>query len=62
MAEISMREAYGRALADYGALNLNVVALDVDTASYTLTRSYLMDQQVFPCCFPWLHSHLTAGC
>ncbi|MBN1563445.1 MAG: von Willebrand factor type A domain-containing protein [Anaerolineae bacterium] len=28
--------------------HLSTFAMDVDTASYTLTRSYLMDQQVFP--------------
>jgi transketolase len=35
-----MREAYGRALADYGAVNSNVVALDVDTASSTLSNFF----------------------
>jgi len=35
-----MREAYGRALADYGSVNPNVVALDVDTASSTLSNFF----------------------
>jgi len=35
-----MREAYGRALADYGAINSKVVALDVDTASSTLSSFF----------------------
>jgi len=37
LAEPAMREAYGRALADYGALNPLVVALDADTSSSTLS-------------------------
>jgi len=37
MAELAMREAYGRALADYGAINPEVVALDADTSSSTLS-------------------------
>ncbi len=37
MAELSMREAYGRALAEYGAQNERVVAVDVDTAASTLS-------------------------
>ena len=40
MANLSMREAYGRALADYGSVNPNVVALDVDTASSTLSNFF----------------------
>jgi len=40
MAELSMREAYGRALADYGALNPHVVALDVDTSASTLSNFF----------------------
>jgi transketolase len=40
MAEISMREAYGKALAAYGALNPHVVALDVDTACSTLSSHF----------------------
>ena len=40
MANLSMREAYGRALADYGAINSKVVALDVDTASSTLSSFF----------------------
>jgi len=35
--DLSMREAYGRALADYGAHNSQVVVLDVDTACSTLS-------------------------
>jgi transketolase len=35
-----MREAYGRALADYGSVNPKVVALDVDTASSTLSNFF----------------------
>jgi transketolase len=37
MGEMTMREAYARALVDYGALNPRVVALDADTASSTLS-------------------------
>jgi transketolase len=40
MVDLSMREAYGRALAEYGAINLNVVALDVDTASSTFSSIF----------------------
>ena len=40
MAEISMREGYGRALADYGEVNPNVVVLDADTSSSTLTHFF----------------------
>lgn len=40
MAELSMREAYGRALAEYGALNPSVIALDVDTAASTLSSFF----------------------
>jgi transketolase len=40
MAEISMREAFSRALADYGAVNEKVVALDVDTAASTLSNLF----------------------
>lgn len=40
MANLAMREAYGRALADYGAVNPKVVALDVDTASSTLSNFF----------------------
>jgi transketolase len=40
MAELSMREAYGRALAEYGVLNPNVVALDVDTSASTLSSFF----------------------
>jgi transketolase len=37
MPEISMREGYGRALAEYGAVNPDVVVLDADTSSSTLS-------------------------
>jgi transketolase len=40
MAEISQREAYGRALAEYGDLNLKVVVLDADTSSSTFTNIF----------------------
>ncbi|MBN1535486.1 MAG: transketolase family protein [Anaerolineales bacterium] len=40
MAEIAMRAAYGQALAEYGALNLQVVALDVDTSASTLSNIF----------------------
>jgi transketolase len=40
MAEMSMREGYGRALADYGAVNPNVIVMDVDTSSSTLTHFF----------------------
>ena len=40
MAEMAMREAYGRALADYGALNQKLVALDVDTSASTLSNFF----------------------
>jgi transketolase len=35
-----MREAYGRALAEYGAVNPQVVALDADTSSSTLSNFF----------------------
>jgi len=37
MADISMRESYGRALADYGEVNRDVVVLDADASASTLT-------------------------
>jgi transketolase len=40
MAEMAMREAYGRSLAVYGAENPNVVALDVDTSASTLSSFF----------------------
>ena len=40
MAELSMREAYGRALAEYGDRNPCVIALDVDTAASTLSSFF----------------------
>jgi transketolase len=40
MPEISMRESYGRALADYGAKNSKVVAVDVDTSCSTLSNFF----------------------
>jgi len=40
MAEIPMRKAYGEALADYGAMNSDVVVLDADTSSSTLSNLF----------------------
>lgn len=40
MPELSMREAYGRALAEYGAINPKVVTLDVDTSASTLSNFF----------------------
>jgi len=40
MAEMPMREYYGRALADYGAVNPEVVVLDADTSSSTLSQFF----------------------
>ncbi len=40
MAEMAMREAYGRALADYGDRNPQVIALDVDTSASTLSNFF----------------------
>ncbi len=40
MAEMSMREAYGRALADYAATHPSVVALDCDTSASTLSSFF----------------------
>ncbi len=40
MGDISMRESYGRALADYAALNPKIVAVDVDTSASTLTHFF----------------------
>lgn len=40
MAEVSMREAYGRALADYAATHAQVVALDADTSASTLSSFF----------------------
>ena len=40
MAELSHREAYGRTLAEYGAVNPQVVVLDPDTSSSTLTSYF----------------------
>ena len=40
MTELSMREAYGKALAEYGRLNPKVVALDVDTSASTLSNFF----------------------
>ena len=42
MAELAMREAYGRALAEYGMQHPNVVALDVDTSVSTLSSFFAM--------------------
>jgi len=40
LSALSMREAYGRALADYGSVNVKVVALDADTSSSTLSNFF----------------------
>lgn len=40
MGELSMRESYGRALAEYAALNSKIVAVDVDTSASTLTHFF----------------------
>lgn len=40
MTNIPQREAYGRALAEYGHLNEKVVVLDADTSSSTLTSFF----------------------
>jgi len=40
MADLSMREAYGKALAEYGGVNPKVVALDVDTSASTLSTFF----------------------
>jgi transketolase len=40
MPELSMREAYGRALAEYGQTHPAVVALDVDTSASTLSSFF----------------------
>lgn len=40
MAEMSMREGYGRALAEYGELNPDVVVLDADTSASTLSHFF----------------------
>ncbi|MEB2287711.1 MAG: transketolase family protein [Anaerolineae bacterium] len=48
MSEIPQRQAYGMALADYGAINPDVVVLDADVSSSTLTK-YFADR--FPARF-----------
>jgi transketolase len=40
MPELSMREAYGQALAKYGETHPDVVALDVDTSASTLSSYF----------------------
>jgi transketolase len=40
MAELAMREAYGRALAEYGMQHPEVVALDVDTSVSTFSSFF----------------------
>lgn len=40
MGEISMREAYGRALADYADQNPKVACVEVDTSASTLTHFF----------------------
>jgi transketolase len=43
MAGMSMREGFGRALAEYGATNRNVVVLDADTSSSTMSKFFAED-------------------
>ncbi|MBE0688210.1 MAG: transketolase family protein [Anaerolineaceae bacterium] len=43
MAEISMREGYGRALVQYASMNPKVVAVDVDTSASTLSNFFAKD-------------------
>jgi transketolase len=40
MAEMQMREAYGRALVAYGEVNPDLVVLDADTSASTLTNLF----------------------
>ncbi|HOE76329.1 MAG TPA: hypothetical protein PK775_08475, partial [Rectinema sp.] len=40
MAAISMREAFGKALLQYGEENQDIVVLDADTSSSTLTKIF----------------------
>lgn len=40
MAALSMREAYGKALANYGQTNPDVVVLDADTSSSTMSKLF----------------------
>lgn len=40
MADMAMREAYGRALAEYGSSNPRLLALDVDTSASTLSSFF----------------------
>jgi len=40
MAGVSMREAYGKALAKYGGINPDIVVLDVDTSASTLSNLF----------------------
>lgn len=40
MSEIPQRQAYGMALAEYGAFNTKVVVLDADVSSSTLTSYF----------------------
>jgi transketolase len=40
MGAVAIREGYGRALAQYGAVNPNVVVLDADTSSSTLSAYF----------------------
>lgn len=40
MSKIPQRQAYGQALADYGEVNPNVVVLDADVSSSTLTMYF----------------------
>jgi transketolase len=40
MSEIPQRQAYGQALAEYGAVNPDIVVLDADVSSSTLTSYF----------------------
>ncbi len=40
MAEVPQRQAYGKALAEYGDVNPDVVVLDADVSSSTLTKYF----------------------
>ena len=40
MKNVAMREGYGRALAEYGEVNPNIVVLDADTSSSTLSKLF----------------------
>jgi transketolase len=40
MGELSLREAYGQALADYGEKNSKIIVLDADTSASTFTNLF----------------------